>query len=92
MNLKERIFSYQQEAKILESVASHYAEDSKEYATIRHAAIALWYVLTEDYERFRDYAKNWAEAADLTPEQRAHLIAMGIDPDADPEDCDNTLS
>ena len=79
--MKERIHLFEEDSKILESIASKYDESSKEYAAVKHAAIALWYVLAENHDRFREYAIKFE--GDLTPEQRAHLVAMGIDPDAD---------
>ena len=82
MNLKDRIKLYEGDAKLLESTASQYDESSKEHAALKHAAIALWYVLTNDYDRFKDYVEKFE--GDLSPEQRAHLAAMGIDPDLDP--------
>jgi hypothetical protein len=82
MTLKNRVDLFDSSAKILELVANRYDEDSKEYATIKQATIALWYVLTEDYERFREYVKKFQ--GELTPDQRAHLVSMGIDPDVDP--------
>jgi hypothetical protein len=37
----------------------------------------------DDPERFHRFIQKFQ--GDLTPEQRAHLISMGIDPDADVE-------
>ena len=80
MDLKERIRLFEEDAKILELLASRHGQDSREYAAIQHAAIALWYVLAEDQQNFADYVDKFN--ADLSPEQRAHLADMGIDPDA----------
>jgi len=82
MLMKQRIELFEGDSAILESVAAHYSEDSKEHTALRHAAIALWYVLTEGHEKFRDYVTKFQ--GDLSPEQRAHLVEMGIDPDSDP--------
>ena len=83
MNLKDRIKMYEDEAKLLQSIASRYDESSKEHAAIKRAAIALWYVLTNDYDRFEEYRAKFE--GDLTAEQRANLAVMGIDPDLDPD-------
>jgi hypothetical protein len=40
-------------------------------------------VLTDNYEAFKNYVTKFE--GDLTPEQRSHLTAMGIDPDRDPD-------
>lgn len=79
MNDKERIHRFEEDSRILESIAVHYGEDSPEYIAIKHAAIALWYVLTDGHERFREYVAQFE--GDLTPEQRRKLVEMGIDPD-----------
>jgi hypothetical protein len=83
MSLKDRISAFENDAKILERIASQYDETSTEHAALKHAAIALWYVLTDNYEAFKDYVTKFE--GDLTPEQRSHLTAMGIDPDRDPD-------
>jgi hypothetical protein len=49
-----------------------------------HAAIAFGYALIDDFERFKEYVVRFQ--GDLSPEQRSHLLAMGIDPDFDPGD------
>jgi hypothetical protein len=47
MILKERVRLFEEDSKILEKIAKQYDEGSKEYSAVRHAAIALWYALTE---------------------------------------------
>ena len=84
MTVKQRFEEYERRAKVLESVASRYGERSQEYAVIQEAAIALLFVLTHDYDRFLEYRNRFE--GELTPEQRAHLERLGIDPDADPVD------
>ena len=83
MNLKDRISAFENDAKILERIASQYNETSIEHAALTRAAIALWYVSTTNYEAFTDYVAEFK--GDLTPEQRSHLRVMGIDPDHDPD-------
>jgi hypothetical protein len=83
MSLKDGITAFDSDAKILERIASRYDETSTEHAALKHAAIALWYVSTTNYEAFKDYVTKFE--GDLTPEQRSHLTEMGIDPDRDPD-------
>ena len=71
MSLKDRISAFENDAKIPERIASQYDETSTEHAALKHAAIALWYVLTDNYEAFMDYVTKFE--SDLTPEQRSHL-------------------
>jgi hypothetical protein len=81
MNMKQRIELFEDDSAILESIAAQYPEDSKQRIALRHAAIALWYVLAEGHEKFRDYVAKFQ--GDLNAEQRAHLFELGIDPDAE---------
>jgi hypothetical protein len=82
MKMKQRIHLFEEDSKILEALATQHAESSKEYAVLKRAAIALWYVLAEGHEKFKAYVDKFE--GELSPEQRAHLIEMGIDPDSDP--------
>jgi len=82
MTMKERISLFEEDSIILENLANQHEENSKEYAALRRAAIALWYALTEGHENFQKYIDKFD--GDLSPEQRAHLIELGIDPDSDP--------
>ena len=50
MNSKDRITAFESDARILEAIASQYSETSMEYATLKRAAIALWYVSTTTHE------------------------------------------
>jgi len=80
MSAKDRINLFEEDSKILERIAIQYGEKSDEYRAVKHGAIALWYVLTgQGHEWFRDYVGRFE--GELTPEQRKHLIEMGIDPD-----------
>jgi len=80
MTMKERVDLFDEDSKLLESIAKRYEVGSKEYSAVQHAAIALWYALTDGHERFREYIAKFE--GNLTQEQRKSLIAMGIDPDA----------
>jgi len=82
MNLKQRIGLFEEDSKILEAIAGQYGNESREYAALQHSAIALWYVLAEDNEKFKEYVAKFQ--GDLSPEQKAHLAEMGIDPEVDP--------
>ena len=81
MKMKDRISLFEEDSKILERLASQHGENSKEYAALKRAAIALWYALTEGHERFQKYIEKFE--GDLSPEQKAHLKKMGIDPGSD---------
>ncbi len=80
--MKERIEVFENDSGILEAIAKQYQPGSKEHMALEHAAIALWYVLTEDYQGFTAYVQRCK--GDLTPEQRAYLAQLGIDPDSEP--------
>ena len=81
MTLKDRITAFDNDATLLRRIASQYDETSDEWAALKRAAIALWYVSTNHYEAFREFAAQLE--GDLTPEQRSHLMAMGIAPHRD---------
>jgi hypothetical protein len=51
------------------------------HSVLKRAALALWFVSTTGRDGFKDFVND--SEADLTPEQRSHLSAMGIDPDHD---------
>lgn len=78
MDLPDRIRAFEEDAKLLERIASQYDDASNEHAALKRAAMALWVVSTHNYEPFKDFVTT--SGADLTPEQRSHLAAMGIDP------------
>lgn len=77
MNMKSRIHLFEEDSKILETIARQYGEASPEYSTLKRAGIALWYALTEGHEKFKDYLEKFE--GDLTPTQKSHLKEMGID-------------
>jgi hypothetical protein len=79
MSMKQRISLFENDAKLLERIASGYDKGSSEYVALKHASIALWYVLAEGHEKFKKYIEQFE--GDLTSEQRGHLLTMGIDPD-----------
>ena len=81
MTLKERLGLFEEDSQILEKLASQHGESSKEYAALKRAAIALWFALAEGHESFQKYVENFE--GEISAEQSAHLIEMGIDPDAD---------
>jgi hypothetical protein len=83
MNLKDRITAFENDARILERIASQHNETSIEHAALRRAAIALWYVSTTNYEAFTNYVAEIG--GNLSPEERAHLRAMGLDADHEPD-------
>ena len=85
MNAKERFDFLETNAAILESISKQYGIDSREYSALKNAGVALWFVVMEEYERFKEYLADFDQGRDLTPEEKARLIEMGIDPDEDPE-------
>ena len=78
--MKRGIEIFEEDSKILERIAGQYGADSKEYAALAHAGLALLYVLKEGNEKFMEHIV--APESGLTPEQRAHLMELGIDPDS----------
>ena len=81
--MRKRHGLFEEDARILEEIATKYGEESREHRAVKHAAIALYYVMFQDYEGFQDYVKKFE--GDITPDQRARLIEMGIDPDRVPD-------
>ena len=75
---------YGSDAPVLEKIAGNYPEESVEYQVLKKAAFALLWSLTQHYAEFKEYLAK-EEDGDLTPEQRQHLIDMGIDPDVEPD-------
>ncbi len=64
--------------EILKKVASAYADDSQEYATVKLAAEALLFIETQG--RFAEFVQGVKAAAlPLTEEQIAHLKSMGCE-------------
>ena len=64
----------------LEVLSGKYPEASTESESIRHAAQALAYIFSEgQWDKFTKYLETFNSP--LSPEQREHLISMGIDPD-----------
>ena len=45
--MKRGVQIFEEDSKILETIAKQYGTDSKEYAALTHATMALLYVLTE---------------------------------------------
>jgi hypothetical protein len=71
---------FEEDSRILERLANQHGEGSKEYAALKRAAIALWYALAEGHDSFQKYIDEFE--GELSPEQRARLIGMGIEPDS----------
>jgi hypothetical protein len=84
MALTERMHMFEDDSATLEAIAKTFDESSREYRALKHAAIALWYVLTEGHERFARYVDEFE--GPQTDEQRRSLIELGIDPDAETPD------
>jgi len=80
--MKSGIQIFEEDSKILETIAARYDEDSREHAALAHAALALLYVLTTGKQKFMEHVV--ASESGLTAEQKKSLIEMGIDPDSEP--------
>jgi hypothetical protein len=83
LTLKERVNLFEEDSRVLERISAQYAEGSNEYRSLKHAAIALWYAMAENFEGFKKYVEKCQ--GELGPEQRTRLEEMGIDPDFDPD-------
>jgi hypothetical protein len=79
--MRRGIEIFEEDSKILERIAGQYDADSKEYAALVHAGLALLYVLKQGNEKFMEHIV--APESGVTAEQRAHLIGMGINPDSE---------
>ena len=66
----------EKEAEILKRIAERYPPSSQENAAIEHAALALNYALTEDFERFSAFVRHCGQ--ELTPTQKAFLTKLGL--------------
>ena len=80
--MKSGIQVFEEDSKILETMAAQYDENSREYAALTHATMALLYVLTQDKQKFIEHVI--APESGLTAEQKKTLTEMGIDPDSEP--------
>jgi hypothetical protein len=74
----QRILAFEHDSKILEKISKRYKKRSKESQALERAAIAFWYVLTQDYERFAEYYRQWKKG-ELSAEQKNHLKSLGIE-------------
>jgi hypothetical protein len=83
MDLRKGTSQFEGDAKIVDSIASRFDENAQEYAALKRAAIALWYVYVsaERHADFQKYVENFE--GDLTEEQRRRLHEMGINPDVE---------
>ena len=80
MDARDRLRLLEDDSKVLERIANQFGETSREYLALKHATFALHYVLLgQGHQWFKDYLEKLE--GDLTPEQRKHLIEVGIDPD-----------
>lgn len=84
MTLGDRVKMFDDDSVTLEAIAKRFHESSPEYRALKHASIALWFVLTEGHERFAEYVAKFE--GPLSEEQKTHLKQLGIDPDAEIED------
>ena len=75
MNLKARMQLFEDDAAVLGDLAQQFDENSKEHLALRHASIALWYVMLEGHDQFKEYV---AKLERVTAEQKAHLAEMGV--------------
>jgi hypothetical protein len=74
MNLKARMRLFEDDAAVLGEMARQFDENSKEHQALKHASIALWYVMLEGHDQFKAYVLNLER---VTAEQKAHFSEMG---------------
>ena len=79
MSTKELLDRLRTSSAILETVARGYLEQSPEREAVEFAARGLVFACTDAPERFAAFLKDFD--ADLTPEQKANLVRLGIKPE-----------
>jgi hypothetical protein len=77
----EAIEAYTHSASVLESIGDKYAAGSVERELLKKAAFALYFSTTYFNDQFEAFLSTF-EVNGLSPEQKAHLQSMGIDPEA----------
>jgi len=75
----ERFQVLEKESRVLKIIAEQYAPGSTEYLALEHAAFALAFALTEDFEKFTSFIRSCR--SDLTDQQKAYLKEMGLEPE-----------
>ena len=76
------MIEYERIATILEGIAKDYPDDSDESQAIKSAALALFYVRSENIKaKFEKFLEDFEE--ELTDSQIAHLKNMGLSPTDD---------
>jgi hypothetical protein len=75
MDLKARMKLFEDDAAVLGELAQQFDENSKEHTALKHASIALWYVMLEGHDQFKDYVSRLER---VTAEQKAHFAEMGV--------------
>jgi hypothetical protein len=80
--MKSGVQIFEEDSKILEAIAAHYDEGSREHTALVHAALALLYVMTTGKQKFMEHIV--APESGLTADQKRSLMEMGVDPDSEP--------
>jgi hypothetical protein len=75
MDLKARMKLFEDNAAVLGELAQQFDENSKEHTALKHASIALWYVMLEGHDQFKAYVSKLER---VTAEQKAHFAEMGV--------------
>jgi len=76
MSAKERFDAYERQAHVLKTIARQYAQNSVEERTLREAAFALSFALTERADEFARFVEQANRS--LTPEERLDLARFGL--------------
>ena len=66
---------FEDNAAVLGELAQQFDENSKEHTALKHASIALWYVMLEGHDQFKAYVSKLER---VTAEQKAHFAEMGV--------------
>jgi hypothetical protein len=78
MNQPEMFKNYESASAVLAKIAEKYPEDTAEYKTLQQAGFALFFAVVQHGTEFEQFLTEVGQ--ELTPEQKEHLIKLGIRP------------
>lgn len=76
MRAGERFTRYEQRAQVLERIAKQYPEDSPELMTLKEAAYALCFAVTQRHEEFSRYLAEMNKP--MTEKEEKRLKELGL--------------